>query len=105
MTQWIRQTTRERIYLRDGHTCMWCEDSVYNTPGIELTLDHVVPQAIGGDNKVTNLVTACRTCKCSRQDTPVKAFAQSLADRGKNPKRVANRVRNAQRRVLPKLAR
>jgi len=102
MTQWIRNTTRERIYQRDGHRCVWCEDSIYEVPSIELTLDHVTPQVLGGGNEPRNLVTACRSCNCSRQALPVNQFAQVLADRGKDPKQVARRVRNAQRRKLPR---
>lgn len=105
MSQWIRNSTRERIYHRDGHRCVYCQVSIYDEPEVELTLDHVVPQVLGGGNEVTNLVTACRSCNCSRQDLPVAQFALQLADRGRDPKRVAARVRNAQRRKLPKVGR
>jgi len=101
-SKWIRPEKRARIYKRDNHSCMYCGDSIYDTPDMVLTLDHVVPKELGGGNEHTNLVTACKSCNCSKQDKPLKAFIQVLADRGVDPQDVAKRVRNARRRALPK---
>jgi len=74
---WIRQEKRLAIYLRDGLACVWCGDSVEN--GAKLTLDHVIPHSHGGENKETNLVTACERCNKSRGVRDVFAFATAVA--------------------------
>lgn len=99
MSQWIRNTTRERIYRRDGHTCVYCGATAADAL---LTLDHVMPRALGGNNATTNLVTACIHCNSARKTAPVAEFARYIADNGIDPKTIANRVRNAQRRQLPR---
>ena len=99
-SKWIRPEKRKRIYSRDDHACVYCGRSIYEHAGLMLTLDHVVPRELGGHNKATNLVTACLSCNSSKQDLPLRAFLQVLADRGQDPKDVAKRVRNARRRSL-----
>lgn len=51
--------SRRAVYLRDLYTCAYC-DEVF--PDRELTLDHVVPQCMGGKTNWTNIVTACTKC-------------------------------------------
>lgn len=41
----------------------------------DITLDHVTCHADGGSNGADNLITACRSCNCSRQDKPLSRFA------------------------------
>jgi 5-methylcytosine-specific restriction endonuclease McrA len=74
---WIRQTSRLAIYLRDGLSCVYCGDSVEN--GAQLTLDHVRPHSKGGSNETTNLVTCCHRCNCSRGNRSVAKFAIAVA--------------------------
>lgn len=50
---------RERIFRRDGFTCVYCGVS---DPTVELTLDHVEPRVKGGDTSDGNIVTCCRHC-------------------------------------------
>lgn len=69
---WIRQSTRLAIYLRDGCACAYCGRGIER--GISLTLDHLHPHSLGGGNRVTNLVTACKPCNSSRGDRPITAF-------------------------------
>lgn len=75
---WIRQSSRLAIYLRDGLACCYCGDSVEN--GCQLSLDHVKPYDLGGSNKVTNLVTCCKRCNSSRGKRTVASFAIAVAD-------------------------
>jgi 5-methylcytosine-specific restriction endonuclease McrA len=74
---WIRQTSRLAIYLRDGLSCVYCGDSVEN--GAQLTLDHVRPHSKGGSNEASNLVTCCHRCNCSRGNRSVAKFAIAVA--------------------------
>ena len=73
--QWIRPEKRLAIYLRDRMTCVYCLRDLHDADPRDITLDHVVCRADGGSNDATNLVTACRTCNCSRQDKPLAVFA------------------------------
>lgn len=73
--QWIRTDKRLAIYLRDRFTCIYCLADLHGAEPSDITLDHVICQADGGSNEETNLVTACRSCNCSRQDKPLARFA------------------------------
>lgn len=72
---WIRPEKRLAIYLRDSFRCVYCCADLHSADPRDITLDHLVAKVDGGNNKETNLVTACRTCNCSRQDTPLNRFA------------------------------
>ncbi|MDW8303582.1 MAG: HNH endonuclease [Acidobacteriota bacterium] len=50
---------RARIYLRDGYRCQYCGEQ---KTAKDLTLDHIVPRAQGGESIPQNLVTACIKC-------------------------------------------
>jgi HNH endonuclease len=75
---WIRQSTRLSIYLRDGLSCCYCGASVEN--GTQLTLDHLVPYSKGGSNAPANLVTCCQRCNSSRGNRPVATFCRAVAE-------------------------
>lgn len=49
--------SRKAIFARDGYRCQYC-----GTHGVQLTVDHVMPRARGGENSWENLVTACKRC-------------------------------------------
>lgn len=49
--------TRREIFRRDNYTCQYC-----GKQGLNLTIDHVLPRRLGGNNNWTNVVTACATC-------------------------------------------
>lgn len=50
---------REEIFARDDWRCVYCGQQFLPAA---LTVDHVQPQARGGDNSGGNVVTACATC-------------------------------------------
>lgn len=64
--------TRNNIYRRDGHMCMYC-DSKNN-----LTLDHVIPKCKGGGNTWDNLVTCCKKCNAKKDDKTLKEVGMKL---------------------------
>ncbi len=50
------------VMKRDDYICVYC-----NKRGGDLTIDHVLPLCKGGNNSPDeNLVTACRSCNCSK---------------------------------------
>ena len=90
---WIRQTTRLAIYLRDGMACAYCGHSVED--GASLSLDHLLPHSQGGSNEATNLVTACLRCNESRGTRPVAEFAIAVAsylNHDADPSQIAQHV-------------
>jgi 5-methylcytosine-specific restriction endonuclease McrA len=71
----VRSDLRLAIYLRDSFRCVYCCGDLHGAHPTDITLDHVAAQADGGSNGPDNLVTACRSCNCSRQDKPLAKFA------------------------------
>jgi 5-methylcytosine-specific restriction endonuclease McrA len=49
--------SKHEIFRRDNHRCQYC-----GKRSQKLTVDHVLPQHLGGDSTWTNLVTACADC-------------------------------------------
>ena len=74
---WISQTSRLALYLRDGLACAYCGQSV--ECGAKLTLDHLKAHSKGGDNSPTNLVTACERCNKSSGNRAVNSFCDAVA--------------------------
>lgn len=57
--------TKRNVIIRDKYTCQWC--------GIHIgfsncTLDHVMPKAMGGEHKITNVVACCQKCNNLKGD-------------------------------------
>ena len=74
----VRQTKRLAIYLRDGLACAYCGQGI-ETAGVTLSLDHLQPYSLGGSNSETNLVTCCTRCNSARGNRPVAAFVAVTA--------------------------
>lgn len=50
---------RARIYIRDRYRCQYCGEHKHAK---DLTLDHILPRAQGGESVPHNLVAACVKC-------------------------------------------
>jgi 5-methylcytosine-specific restriction endonuclease McrA len=73
---WIGRARRLAIYMRDNFTCMYCGlNLLHSNNPHDVTLDHLVPRSRGGNNRTTNLITACRSCNSSRQAMSWRKFA------------------------------
>ena len=71
--------TRVNVYARDNWTCGYCGDQKSDLD--DLTFDHVVPVAQGGQRGWENIVTACIPCNRKKgARTPQEA---GMALRGK----------------------
>lgn len=51
--------TRFEVFKRDRFTCSYCGQT---PPAVLLEVDHIVPQAAGGGDEMTNLTTSCQDC-------------------------------------------
>lgn len=66
----VSKTLRFQVLRRDGFKCKYCGVIAGEA---ELTVDHVVPVALGGRDEASNLVTACRPCNSGKSATPPDA--------------------------------
>jgi len=55
----LSKNIRFDVFKRDGFTCQYCGQK---PPDVVLQVDHITPVAAGGDNDISNLVTACEAC-------------------------------------------
>jgi len=55
----VTPSLRFAVLERDGFKCQFCGK---DAPEAHLEIDHIVPQAAGGDDSFDNLVTACVDC-------------------------------------------
>lgn len=73
----VTKRTRFEVLRRDDHTCQYCGAKA---PDVTLQIDHVIPVALGGDDKPGNLVTACKDCNGGKSSIPPDApLVQSLS--------------------------
>jgi 5-methylcytosine-specific restriction endonuclease McrA len=100
--QWIRADKRLAIYLRDRFLCLYCCRDLHDADPADVTLDHVRPRSGGGSNGEGNLITACRSCNCARQDRPLARFAGPEARQHirRNTRRNLRRYRTLARALI-----
>lgn len=57
----IKPSVRWAVFARDGFCCRYCGARA-GEEGVQLTADHVISVADGGDDSINNLITACQNC-------------------------------------------
>lgn len=62
----VSKRLRYEIFRRDNHTCRYCGAAA---PDAKITIDHVLPEALGGTDTPDNLVTACDPCNSGKTST------------------------------------
>lgn len=68
--------TNRTLFRRDQHLCAYCGTEYSQS---ELSRDHINPTSKGGENKWTNVVTACYSCNKLKDDrTPEQAHMPLL---------------------------
>lgn len=72
---------RFEVFKRDKFTCQYCGKSA---PDVILHVDHIMPISKGGEEDITNLITACQDCNLGKgareldDDATVKKQKQQL---------------------------
>lgn len=66
----VSRSLRFQILRRDNHACKYCGRKA---PEVKLTIDHVVPETLGGSDHPSNLVTACADCNGGKSAIPPDA--------------------------------
>jgi 5-methylcytosine-specific restriction endonuclease McrA len=73
-----RALSRKNILMRDRNTCQFCARVL---PASELTLDHIVPRARGGESTWDNLVACCHPCNNRKGDRSLEEAGMKLLRR------------------------
>lgn len=60
----VSKRTRFEVLRRDNHSCRYCHSQ--DNP---LTVDHVIPVALGGSDDPSNLVACCKDCNAGKSST------------------------------------
>ncbi|AMU20847.1 HNH endonuclease [Mycobacteroides abscessus] len=66
----VTKRLRYEVLRRDNYSCRYCGRSAQE---VKLTVDHVVPVALGGGDEASNLVAACADCNNGKSSVPVDA--------------------------------
>lgn len=86
----VSKRLRYEVLRRDNHACRYCGAAA---PDVKLNVDHVIPQALGGPDHPTNLVTACADCNAGK--TSSMPGAATVADVDQDAFRCAATVKQA----------
>lgn len=62
----VSKRLRFEVFRRDGFACRYCGATASDTT---LTIDHVVPVALGGTDDPGNLATACKDCNAGKSSS------------------------------------
>lgn len=69
---------RKLVIQRDGCECGYCGRSIFDTEGLVLEVDHILPFALGGgEYDLDNCVTACFECNRGWNDTRKPAHIEA----------------------------
>lgn len=74
---------RQQVIARDGAVCAYCGKQ--DLEGADLTVDHVVPKALGGTDALDNCIISCRRCNIQKSDKQLirhQWFSPIYFDRG-----------------------
>jgi len=97
----VSKRLRYEVIRRDDFTCRYCGA---RAPDVELTVDHVVPVALGGGDGPENLVTACADCNAGKSssspDAPIVAGVSDDAIRWAAAMRRAAEIQASNRRAI-----
>jgi hypothetical protein len=77
----VTPAMRKAVYEADRYRCRACGSKH------DLTIDHIVPQHLGGPTIMVNLSTLCKPCNSSKRD--------SLSWRGRKDQRPQNQQRSS----------
>jgi 5-methylcytosine-specific restriction endonuclease McrA len=65
MSVQVRRNRRKAVIRRDGDRCKRCG---FFGAEVRLTLDHIIPQAHGGNHSLFNLQLLCKFCNELKAD-------------------------------------
>ncbi len=75
---------RRNLFARDRNTCQYCGGHFATS---ELSIDHVIPRIMGGEDSWTNLVCACIRCNARKGGRTPEQAGMRLIRKPVRPKR------------------
>jgi 5-methylcytosine-specific restriction endonuclease McrA len=66
-----RLKLRFAILQKYNFTCQYCGAKA---PDVKLEIDHIIPKAKGGDNKIDNYIVACKECNIGKSDSILNEY-------------------------------
>ncbi len=72
----IGYEVREYLLEKFNRTCVYCDAT-----GVPLQIEHVVPRAAGGSNRISNLTLACGPCNTAKDTQRIDTFLASTPTR------------------------
>lgn len=72
--------SRSGVIRRDRAMCQYCRET-----GVRMTIDHVFPRALGGDNSWENTVAACFPCNNKKGHKTLKESGLILISEPRAP--------------------
>ena len=73
----IPPEVRKYVFNRDKYQCQSCGQTNLET---NLTIDHIIPLALGGQNDISNLQTLCFTCNQQKKHYLDPRFRRRFSD-------------------------
>ena len=74
----VYRAAREEAIRRFGKVCLYC-----GSHSKRITVDHIIPRSLGGQDYVDNLAPCCRSCNEQRGAWSIDVFFEMmLVDRG-----------------------
>ena len=72
--------SRRNILNRDNHTCQYC-----GIRSVPMTIDHIIPRQIGGEESWYNLVAACVRCNSRKGNSTPREVQMKLKKKPRKP--------------------
>jgi len=102
-SNFVSKPIRRAIYERDRFSCAYCGKDLSSAGHRDITLDHIIAEALGGDVKdPQNLITACLHCNSSKRAEPLLSW-HSRKEEEKNLLplvEIKRQIKNRKRRIL-----
>jgi 5-methylcytosine-specific restriction protein A len=73
----IPPEVRKYVFNRDKYQCQSCGQTNLET---NLTIDHIIPLALGGQNDISNLQTLCFSCNQQKKHHLDPRFRRRFSD-------------------------
>jgi|LauGreDrversion4_2_1035121.scaffolds.fasta_scaffold120630_3 hypothetical protein len=80
----IAKFNRKAILKRDYFICQYCG---FTGTATQLSIDHVIPRALGGVNSFDNCVTCCKPCNSKKGSKTLDQVGMKLLNKPAPPQR------------------
>lgn len=71
-TNTVPRFSKSNLTLRDEYSCQYCGIDMYYNQRDVITLDHVIPQSMGGITCWDNIVASCKKCNQNKGSKLIK---------------------------------